>query len=343
MTSELTTAARRGIDWILAQQRDDGSFAAVADGIGAYYKVPYALSLHGELHAAHKLADWIFAYHFTDPGDFRGPQRKAREPVHEAWPVYGNAWLVQGLHRLGRWDLSLPGAQFLLKYQKPSGGFYALDEEGPFLEPVCTSWGGLAALHTGHIDAARRAGDLLAKMAIEQPDSERFYFRMDVEGRLITAAEEGQELQCFVDAGRREQIYYNPGIALIFLAHLYRATGAANHLEACRALFSFAERCADDVYAFPPSGKLGLGCALLHALTGDPAAYRAALQVGHYLVATQTPEGFWRLPDAGPYTQLAARDSFDIHLDIAAEFSIFLSEIAARVPSGAQKLQRARI
>ena len=61
MTSELTTAARRGIDWILAQQRDDGSFAAVADGIGAYYKVPYALSLHGELHAAHKLADWIFA------------------------------------------------------------------------------------------------------------------------------------------------------------------------------------------------------------------------------------------------------------------------------------------
>ena len=64
---------------------------------------------------------------------------------------------------------------------------------------------------------------------------------------------------------------------------------------------------------------------------GDGAARRAALAVGRYLSATQTAEGFWQLPNAGPYAELAERDSFEVHLDITAEFSTFLSEIAARV------------
>ena len=327
---QFVSAAERGIMWIVAQQRDDGSFCDLQDGIGGYYKVPYALSLTGRQREALRLADWIAEHHFTPEGNFRAPGCKAHEPTHDAWPVYANAWLVQGLHRLGRWDLSLLGVEFLLSYQMPVGGFYALDKETRFLEPVCTAWGGLAALTTGHLEAARRAGDLLTHMVRMQPDPQRFYFRMNTEGKLITNVPAGAELFYYVDAGRRQQIYYNPGIALIFLAHLYRATGEDQYLNAGRELFLFTEHCADDIHCFPPSGKLGLGCALLFELTGNSEARRAALRVGEYLVETQTAEGFWRLPDAGPYTALKDRDGFEIHLDITAEFSIFLTEIAWR-------------
>jgi hypothetical protein len=328
---ELEKAAQRGIEWILTQQRRDGSFCAPKDGKRGYYKVPYALVLHGKLHQALMLAEWIEVHHVRPEGDFGDLARRSREPGGKAWPVYANAWLVQGLHRLGCWDLARQGMGFLLRHQTASGGFCALGEDGaPFIEPVCTSWGGLAALQMGHDKSARCAGDLLVRMAMDQPEKQRFYFRMDVEGQLITETPEGAALNYYVDTGRREQIYFNPGIALIFLAQLYRATRDEKYLEACRALFAFTQRCAADVYAFPPSGKLGLGCALLYALTHDPEPRGAALELGRYLVETQTPEGFWTLPDAGPYAGKPL-DSFDVRLDLTAEFSIFLKEIAARI------------
>ena len=323
--------AERGIAWILDQQRADGSFCDPEDGVGGYYKVPYALALAGRQREALRLVEWVAEHHFTEEGDFRAPERKAHEPAHDAWPVYANAWLVQGAHRVGRWDLSLRGAEFLLRYQTPVGGFYALDGETRFLEPVCTSWGGLAALTTGHVEAACRAGDLLTSLAEGQPDPERFYFRMDTEGNLITDVPAGAELFYYVDATSSKQIYYNPGIALIFLCHLYRATGKEGILNAGRKIFLFTERCADDVHRFPPSGKLGLGCALMYAITGSPEARRAAVRVGEYLVETQTSEGFWRLPDEGPYSSLKDRDGFEIRLDLSAEFSTFLMEIASRI------------
>ena len=324
-------AAERGVAWILAQQRDNGAFCDLQDGVGGYYKVPYALSLTGRQREALQLADWIAEHHFTPEGDFRAAERKAHEPAHEGWPVYSNAWLVQGLHRLGRWDLSLRGAGFLLNYQTPAGGFYALDNETRYLEPVCTAWGGLAALTTGNIEAARRAGDLLDRMVSSQPDPQRFYFRMSTEGELITDVPADAELSYYVDAGRRQQIYFNPGIAMIFLTHLYRATREERHLNAGQELFRFTERCADDVYRFPTSGKLGLGCALLYELTGSSEARRAAVQLGQYLVESQTGEGFWRLPESGPYKGLKDRDGFEIRLDVTAEFSAFLTEIACRI------------
>ena len=94
-------------------------------------------------------------------------------------------------------------------------------------------------------------------------------------------------------------------------------------------IFRFTQRCAGDVYRFPPSGKLGLGCALLYAIAGLPAARRAAVGVGDYLVETQTAEGFWRLPEEELYASIQDKESFEIHLDLCSEFSTFLMEIAA--------------
>lgn len=327
----MRTSALRGIAWMLAQQRNDGSFCAVEDGIGSYYKVPSALAVAGEWRAAHRLLGWVAEHHFTEAGDFRAPQRKAHEPIHEAWPVYANAWLIQGAHRVGRWDLSRRGMAYLQTLQLPIGGFYALDGTTKFLEPVGVAWGGLSALMTGHLAEAQRAGDVLVRMVEAQPDAQRFYFRMDASGALEIAVPTGAELNYFVDAGKRKQIYYNPGIALIFLCHLYQATAQERVLNAARTILHFTQRCAADVHRFPPSGKLGLGCALFYALTGDAQAQQGALNVANYLIETQGNEGVWRLPNEEPYSSLKNRESFDVLLDITAEFSTFLLEMAARL------------
>ena len=87
--------------------------------------------------------------------------------------------------------------------------------------------------------------------------------------------------------------------------HLYRATGHAPYLAAGRRLLEFCARCAADVFRFPPSGKLGMGSALLYAASGDQAARRAAQAVGGYLAETQRPSGYWELPDVPIYRQVA--------------------------------------
>lgn len=323
-------AAERGVEWVLAQQREDGSFCDAADGIGGYYKTPYFLSLAGREREAQRLLTWVAANNFSVEGDFRALERKALDPFHEeVWPVYGNAWLIRGAHRLGRLDLSLKGMEFTLRHQKPSGGFYSLDDGTPFLEPVCTSWGGLAALTTGHVTEARRTGDLLVRWVADQPDSQRLYTRMDVDGNLITDVPAGSELTYYVDATLTKQIYYNPGIAMIFLCYLYRATGEERYLRTCEEILRFTERCAEDVYRFPPSGKLGMGCALLYSITGNEIARRAAIQVGEYIVETQNSEGFWTLPDEEVYA--AVQDSYEVRLDITCEFGIWLIGIASHI------------
>lgn len=329
LVEQLTASAHRGVAWMLAQQRADGSFCAAADGIGSYYKVPCALAVAGEWRAAQRLLTWVAAHHFTSDGDFRAPERKAHEPLHEAWPAYANAWLIQGAHRVGRWDLSLKGMAYLARWQAPQGGYYALEGDRKFLEPVGMAWGGLAALTTGHLTAAQMAGDRLTHLVALQPDLTRFYYRMDDNGNLLTDVPAEAALNYYIDAGKTKQIYYNPGIALIFLCHLYRATATDRYLQAARAILAFTNRCAADVHRFPPSGKLGLGCALLYALTGDPQARQAALNVGAYLVETQSSDGVWRLPNEEPYASLKNRESFDVLLDITAEFSTFLLEMAA--------------
>lgn len=326
---QFVATARRGVAWMLAQQRADGAFCAPEDGVGGYYKVPSALAVAGEWRAAHRLLTWVAAHHLTHEGDFRAPQRKAHEPIHESWPVYANAWLIQGAHRVGRWDLSLQGMAFLARWQAPQGGYYAREGEDKFLEPVGMAWGGLAALTTGQVAAARLAGDQLVRLVDLQPDPMRFYYRLDADGTLMTTMAAGAELSYYVDASKTKQIYYNPGIALIFLCHLYRATALECYLQAARTIFAFTTRCAADVHRFPPSGKLGLGCALLYALTGDAQARQAALNVGAYLVETQGRDGVWRLPDEEPYSSLKHRESFDVLLDITAEFTTFLLEMAA--------------
>ena len=152
-------------------------------------------------------------------------------------------------------------------------------------------------------------------------------FRSD--GELITDVTDENRLGHYVDASRDKQIYFQPGISLIFLCRYYMATADHEALQAAISIFDFTQTCADDVYCYPPSGKLGLGCALLAEITNNDLARQAACKVGSYLVRTQQTDGSWILPDEEMYRMITDKRHPEPMMDLTAEFCIFLWEIAS--------------
>ena len=99
-------AARKGSEWLASKQQEDGSITQAE----VYYKAPYALSVTGRALEANKLISWIKTDVLQDNGDLNKN-------------TYKNSWIVQGAHRLARFDVSLQGMDYLLQTQAPCGGF----------------------------------------------------------------------------------------------------------------------------------------------------------------------------------------------------------------------------
>jgi len=293
-------AAQRGSEWLASKQQEDGSITEAE----VYYKAPYALSVTGRALEANKLISWIKTDVQQDNGDLN----------HN---TYKNSWIVQGAHRLARFDVSLKGMSYILQTQASCGGFCVTNDTSQIVEPIYTAWGGLCTVYTGYLGNARKAGDCFIEIVRQQPDEMKFYYNMTADGELLTNSG-------FVDATKPKQIYYNPGISMIFLTRLYMATLEEKYLSAAREIFAFTLRCASDAYQTPPSGKSGLGCALLYDITGDVQARDKAMELADYLVEIQHPDGAWGF---------SLNDAFETLVDITAEFTVFTTEIAAILAS----------
>jgi hypothetical protein len=145
---------------------------------------------------------------------------------------------------------------------------------------------------------------------------------MSPEGRLATEEQPIEGSAPFVDAAQTQQPYYCPGIACLFLARLYLATGESRWLTGAQQLFDISLTFAEDRYAYPAAGKSAVGAAVLYAITGDERARAAALEYGDYVLAVQDSEGWWANPhDQGLLTRL----------DHTAELIIWLGEIATTI------------
>lgn len=315
MTAEVKryfAAARRGADWLLAQQNPDGSFVRPDVQADVYHKAGYALAISGHPVEANRLLSWIAAHDLSEGGRLRH--------FDPGLALYKTTWTCQAAHRLGRFDVSLPVMEYVLRCQAPCGGFYQVEEGIDYLEPVCTSWAGVTAIYLGRMEAAERAAEWVLSIVRQQPDWRRFYYWTDREGKLATEDAPVAGGAPFVDATKPQQPYYCAGIACLFLTRLYLATGHESCLAGAQELFAFSLRCAEDAYSYPTAGKGAVAAALLYALTGDERARRAVETFADYLVAEQREEGWWCNPH---------NDGLVVRLDHTAEFVVFMSELAA--------------
>ena len=122
-------ARDRGCAHLLAYQHPDGSFGNPALGAIEYYKVPAAFQVCGQTNAANRLCAWIRQHGMTADGDFGPrPQQGSRyADLHAEYAyIYYSSWVIIGAHRLGQFDLSQRGMDFLLDFwDAESGGFYS--------------------------------------------------------------------------------------------------------------------------------------------------------------------------------------------------------------------------
>ncbi|MDQ1329113.1 MAG: hypothetical protein QG641_2402 [Candidatus Poribacteria bacterium] len=122
-------ASKKGSDWLVSKQKDDGSITNVE----VYYKATYVLGITGRIPEANKLINWIKTDVMKDNGDLN----------HN---TYKNRWIAQDIHRLGRFDVSLPAIRYILITQAKCGGFCTTEDINQIVEPIYTARGGLCSI-----------------------------------------------------------------------------------------------------------------------------------------------------------------------------------------------------
>jgi len=306
-------AAVRAVQYQLGYQLPDGGYIWDGYADDAFHKQAYSWALAGYVENAHRLLTWVRDHRLQADG---------RLAAYHS-DVYKHSWFLQGAHRLARFDLTYPVMDFLLACQAPCGGLPHFEGDA-YLRSLSTCCTGLSALYFGRLDVAQRCGHWASCVLEQQPDEGRFYYRTTRDGRLLTPDLAAADA-LHVDTGKPKQDYWEMGLPLQLMCKLQQATGLGTYLDYAKRLFEFTLRCHQDAFTFVGSGKSSLGAAWYYLCTGDVRARDAACAFGDFLVRTQYPEGGWRDEDEP--------DRLLIYIDHAAEFSIWLQEIAAILPA----------
>jgi hypothetical protein len=322
----LQSARERGVDYLLAHQRDDGAVGEPERaGLGPYYKTLWAFAAAGETEAANRLASWLAANVMTQEGDFAGPMRGT---MHDSNWAYPNAWMICGAQKIGRFDVASPGMRFLLTLQHAETGGFRMqrDRDDAIQDVLNASQAGNACLLTGNIDAARRVAAFLRMMWDAQPhaDRELFFVYKPGVGLRTEFPEERQRLHSIrIDAPR--QAYFNMGIAAAFLVRLAQATGEREHVDLAKHYLEIGFNVLDEMYETAQVGKVGWGAALVYGATGDDRYLALAERVGEAMLAQQTDTGGW--DNTGGYVNDAVR------IEVTAEFAVLLDEMVGALAS----------
>lgn len=317
-------AALKGIDWLVSIQNPDGSMNPVDKGALTYYKVPRAMAIGGKLSEANRLLDWARQTIFTKEGDFTG----VRKGFHHYHYTYSSAWYVWASNILGRFEIANLGMQHLLKFRNPkTGGYcaestYSPDNTGEKAEQdlLAIAFNSYVGLHMGYVAEAKQAATLIKHMLETQPEpNDKFWTRVDGSGNLVTKVSEKCDDPRFylVDAHKPNGFYYFIGAAIIFLSKLAVYTGDTDYIRTADGLFSYCQKCNEDLLLSGPGCKVGLGSAFLYKLTGKQKYLDAAIRNADFAANWQDEDGSWAEKSASS----------------TAELSTWLYEIAAVLES----------
>ncbi len=317
-TRRFREARDRGCAFLLNQLRKDGGFGRAEQGLAEYYKVPAALAACGETFTANRLCSWIRKHGLLPDGDY-GPRP---ESIRGYGYTYYNSWVIKGAHRLGHFDLSQRGMDFLMGFHDSrTGGFNSSPVErdpGMQQDLWVVAGCGWSALYTGRIEIARGVGRWMKTLMEAQPNYPRQLYGVYSRAKGLHVEHDPKEAFRYVlnQDAERDEPFYNPGIAGGFLALLYQATGEKEWLELAKEYVRLAEDASDFLYSLVRSGKLGWAASLLYTLTAEKKYREMAVRVGDSLIASQSAEGWW-----GNVGEISANN------DITAEMVFWLDQI----------------
>jgi hypothetical protein len=331
-------ASARAVHFLERRVNSDGSVRGekdeVSNNIGCYYKSIWALESSGNLPLANSIADYVKT-HFFHPksGDFGNKaQRQGDEWFAWRYYMYPNFWITIGSHKIGRFDLSVPGINHVLSYFDPRTGGFCNEKPYPagkkLEDSIASSACAMACLYAGKIKEAKKTGDFLIKVLKAQPEpKKKFYTAFGPKGALIQEFPAEDELYRVIDASKKEQYFFMVGLPIAFLSKLYLATADRKYLDAALGYFRFTKECSEYAYSYPASGKSGFGTAILSRVAKNADVKSAAEQELDFLVRTQAEDGSWT---SFPGLKLYGDGTvFPIEgqIDITAEFTVWLNEM----------------
>lgn len=314
-------ARDRGGAYLLGQIRKDGGFGDSNLGITEYYKIPSAFLVCGFSGAANNLLSWIRRHGFQVNGDF-GPRPAA--DLNSYYYAYYNAWVIKASHRLGAFDLSQRGMDFLLTFHDPEGGGFYCHPTDRYAYTEQDLWVvsgiGWCSIYTGKLDVARGVGGWMKEMMANQPNyPDELWTVYNRAYGLITKVIDGDNFRYVLTRDEtRDQSFYHPGIAAGFLCRLYMATGEEEWLELAVEYMRFCDHVGDYHFKLVRAGKVGWAAAMLYTLTDEDKYRKMAIRIGENLINSQLENGAWLWPVSGHNLP---------HNDITAEMVVWLDEI----------------
>ncbi|MFV8755007.1 hypothetical protein ACNOYE_31035 [Nannocystaceae bacterium ST9] len=305
-----SSAARRTVDWLLSQQRDDGSLGPERHDLAYYYKTPLLLLLAGHSGAAQRMLDFVARNFQQQDGHFASSSKiKTLDPLLAQYDAYIDGWLAIAAHRSGRFELARPAWAHLRRFANPGFGGFCLSghyrgDGSDVIELLTTAHLGMTALYCGELPLALAAGHCLRRFWEYQPDPERrLLLRMDDAGEFIDRWPNDTSSLHVVECGAAKQAWFFVGYPIAFLVMLARATGnsanlARAHLATAAAFAGFAERCGDALLVDHSAHKVAWALGLLAQVSGDPKHRALAMAIARGMVERQSEAGTWL--DAGP-------------------------------------------
>ena len=319
MKSELFKQGReKGAQYLLKQFSNNGQFGNPEAGVTDYYKVPSAFQVSGRTQSANLLIDWIRKNGFKSDGDF-GP-RPAGDDLY--YYLYFNSWVIIGAQRLGQFDLSQKGMEYLRHFwDSQSGGFYSsvTDTSSTTKQDLwVTSGCGQAALYTGHMDIAIGVGTWMKRLMELQPDYPRKLYTVYSRSKgLYVEIDKADPIRyVLINATEGDQFFFHPGIAAGFLARLYQATLDQQWLDLSIQYMKFAETASDHLLNLLRAGKVAWAASVLYTLTSKEIYKNLAEKIGSNILSQQSNDGGWH--SVGAPT---------LRNDATAEMVVWLDEI----------------
>ncbi|MHC4268338.1 MAG: hypothetical protein ACYSTS_07715 [Planctomycetota bacterium] len=298
MLHRFKDARDRGCAYLLTKRYSGGGFGIPEMGVADYYKTLLAFGVCGQNNAASQLCEWIRANGITSLGDF-GPRP---EDFGDFRYTYPNSWVIIGAHRLGNFDLSQKGMDFLMGFwDSESGGFYSSSvkhDADTEQDLIYVSFCGYAAINTGRIEVARAVGKWMQTFMKAQPNFPQKLYTVYSRARgLYIGPDIENEIRYIVSRdATRYQNFFQPGAAAAFLTSLFQTTGEKQWLELAKEFMRFAEGASDYLFNLLAAGKVGWAASLLYKLTRENKYREMAIRIGDNIIAAQSKKGYWDFP-----------------------------------------------